>query len=63
MEEKSKNKIDVFDVGMPYSEFDLRTKVELWYCELIWNNQIVGYIKHKSKKEVERFARRWLASK
>jgi hypothetical protein len=62
-EDKPKKKIDLYDVGMPYSEFDVRTKSEMWYCELLWNNQIVGEIKSKNKKEVEKLSKRWLIAK
>jgi hypothetical protein len=63
MEDKPKKQLDVFDVGMPYSEFDVRTKAEAWYCELLWNNRVVGTIKCKTRKEVEKMSKRWLISK
>jgi len=63
MDNKPKKQLDVYDVGMPYSEFDLKAKAEVWFCELLWNNQIVGTIQCKSKKEVEKMSKRWLIAK
>lgn len=63
MENKPKKTLDNYDVGMPYSEFDLKLKCEMWYCELLWNNQVIGTINCKTKKDVERLSKRWLVSK
>ena len=59
----NKKKIDVFDIGSAYSEYDLKTKCEMWYCELIWNNKVVGSLQHESRKDVEKLAKRWLVTK
>jgi hypothetical protein len=61
--DKPKKKIDVYDIGTPYSEFDLKTKMEMWVCDLLLNNQVVGYIKYPDKKYVEKLSKRWLISK
>jgi hypothetical protein len=63
MTENSKNKIEVYDLGSVYSDFDLRLKTEIWYCELLFNSKVVGTIQTESKKQTEKLAKRWLLSK
>ena len=62
-EEKPTKQLDSYDVGMPYVEFDYKSKGEIWYCELLFNNHVVGTLKGISKKEVEKLSKRWLKVK
>ncbi len=63
MSNPKKKTIDVYDVGMPYSDFDVKSKTEVWFCDLLWNNTVIGMVKGKNLKEVEKLSKRWSVSK